>query len=267
MNKNVIFFLLLILFVGLSGCVETTQNNNQNDSILPDESDDTMNWTQATVKTIQQVLDTAQEGDGIILSSGLLNKTIYVNTSVTLTGTGRFSTILTTNISQSTPVFLIDADECRVSNMTLINMKKAKKNETVYTTAIEMRCSQSLFEQMTLSDYHRGINLRYQEDNIIRNISIANATTAVEIYTSSYNQVDSCQISNCTIFGVFIGFDASDNKISDCLIQNCDNGVRIKSASDNMIVKNTFVACRTSYHECCGAQNNLFSQNTEIDNN
>ena len=269
LKKSSSLFLIIIisLFINVSGCIEseTIQNTTQTNPI--DENNPPMdgNITIVDLKDLQETIDEASDGSIILVRSGILDHTIYVNRTIELKGYDDMSSILEVNDSMVNPAFIIRNDSVHLSNITLISTFKEHMLDTpVSLTGIEIRSSDCIIDHLDISSFNIGIRTQGQQGNIIENTMIQNASIGIELWDADNNMVKNCTISSCEQFGVFIGFDATGNQVSYCLISHCDNGVRItKFAQDNFVIRNTFRSCRNPYYECCGATNNEYVLNIE----
>jgi parallel beta-helix repeat protein len=184
-----------------------------------------------------------------------------INRSIELYGDDQ--TMLTIHDARVNPVFIVNADMVNITGLSIENNITDTMEETMFLTALELWSSSSTLDSVFINDFDMGIKVQSQTSNIIRNTTITNASTGIEIWDSEKITVTACKISHCDQSGVYIGFDATLNMVSHSSFQDCEYGVRIKAAEENTVYRNSFISCRKPFYECCGAANNEYVFNTE----
>ena len=178
-----IFILLLLLTIPINGKTIIVDNSNENNA-----------------SNIQEVVDTANIGDTILIRNGEYTESFLIDKSITIKGETPGNTIIN---GQNLTAITLDADEIILYNLTITNA----------STAILLRSS-----HCTL------YNITFLENDVAINISELNQNNVIYQNNFINNQIHVIDHSNQTSWSLdsignywddYTGIDADNNNIGD----------------------------------------------------
>ncbi|MCK5300946.1 MAG: right-handed parallel beta-helix repeat-containing protein [Thermoplasmatales archaeon] len=232
--KIIINFILIILIVVFSGCIDIFQSVNSK-TIFVD-----INGKFDFVK-IQDAINNSSENDTIFVYNGVYFENIIINKNLNLIGENKTNTIIDANKTGDV-IYISDLVRVNISGFTLKN--SGIMGSPNMDSAIDMR-----------SNY-----------NIIRdNIIISNEYGIFQL-SSHYNNISNNKIYNNKEYGIYLLSNSNYNKITDNVFSLNSCGIRIKGSRYNELNRNIFQGNQKGVYFCCGAQQNIVYNNVFINN-
>ena len=231
-KKLPIIVVVLILCIGLNGCINETTSNNVKIMIEG----------KGSYSSIQSAIENASNGDMIQVAPGTYYETLVINKSITLVGSGAEKTIITCkNIDGGNPIIRIDADNVTIEGSKIISPKGSMKDEVF------------------------GI-LVHSNNNLIKNNTITNCTYAIYLDWG----FEETEITNNTItnnqYGIYIYLGSNRHAIfRNNISYNNHYGIRIKGRN-NQVFENVFFHNNLGMYMCCGSADNIIYRNNFIQN-
>jgi len=254
MKKNKIYVYLIILIMIiliLNGCIEQGTGNIKIQG-------------KGYFETIQSAIDSASNGDEILVYQGLYEETLTINKSISLIAVDLNSTTIQYmgDLPDKT-VIEINEDNCIVNGFFI-----SVNNKSLRSNGIKIKSNNNIIINNTIQDFYYGIFLDNSNNIIISNNKILNNDNGLYTINSKGNKILSNNISKNNLYGIFLS-SRSDynifkyNQISQNLV-----GLRIKGSQKNEF-ENNFVRINEGkgFYFCCGAINNIVFNNSIIDNN
>ena len=206
--------------------------------------------------TIQEGINDANDGDTVIVYSGLYVENVVVDKSIKLQGEDRDSTII--DGGGVGDVVKITADYVNISGFTIASATGWDKNGIYfyYTN----HCSVS---RNNILNNDIGIDFFYSSNNNITDNNISNSDGwGICILTSLKNNIINNNISKNRGDGIYLQSDSSNNTIANNNIsRNEGNGIRAYESSNNKIINNSIL------NNGQGGIDISASQSWDIDNN
>jgi len=200
--------------------------------------------------SIQEAIDSADEGDTVFVKSGLYYQTAIINKSLSLVGENRETTIIDGNgtttriyvetdhitvtgftirnvlVTTQSGIFLLDADYCNISNNILINNRNG------------IRLERSNYNKVTrniIRENGGGITIHGLNNSIYQN-EIVNSS-GVGISQGANNTISENNLVNN---GISL-YDTNDNYIIGNNVTNSDGlGIVFTASYDNRFFLNNF---------------------------
>jgi len=237
---------------------------------------------------IQDAIDNAEKGDTIRVFAGTYEENLKVTKSVNIIGNGSRNTTITS--SDDVDVVSIETDHVNLSgfNVQLWWYELIAWNSCINLESDHCRIHDISLSTLAKHGYH-GISLRDADLNIISNVSIDRANTAIRLERSNHNIIrnityywipsqphygiilaDDSEYNTITSSGLgdsgnnYIGIWvlSSNNSISDTYCSQNKKGIVLEGYSEGNILTNN--SC--IYNEDCGLQILNSNNNTIIDN-
>lgn len=259
MNKQIQMFgiVLFLVCVGLSGCSNT--HHPLGGLLYVGYGSD------ADFHSIQEAINTAQNGTIIIIQKGSYNELINISKSLTLEGEDRNTTLLTFNPTVSSgeiAVLNINANNCCIENLQL-----TLKNKSIVVQGISINSNNNTIRNNIITNFTNGISLsEYSESNLISYNEIKNNQIGIKSYNSDNNSIFSNILSNSQLENIYLSIDSNDNKVFFNTLKDSEYGIRIKGSEENNVYKNCITYNRIGVFFCCGAVSNYFYNNTLMNN-
>lgn len=161
--------------------------------------------------SIKEAIDSASQGDTILLKKGKYPEIIDITKKVNLIGEEKENTIINPTSKENKCAIKIRADGVTIENLTITN-----QGPGIYTSGIQV----------------------FYSDTKIQNCNFHNNPIGIAIWSSG-NIIDTCKFWNCDDEGiVLIGTSSSpceNNIIKNCIFyDNCD-GIELQYSSNNII--------------------------------
>jgi len=286
MKKQIfaLFVALLLIVIIFIGCLGDSTDKSQGKIIYVDiaGSKDFTN--------IQDAINNASNGDTIVVSEGIYNEYLFVNTSVNLKGS-KYTIINPKNVAlNENSLVYITANNCSIDGFTIFN--------TDFETdiiGINIYSSGNVIKGNSIFKFKYGI---YIKDNINgqvitkNNISdnlISNCTYGIYVYSDAENNiifnndlidnndgmylyyfVNNSILKNYvysnTGYGIYIGSHSDGNMISRNVCKNNRYGIRFKGVSFNEIFLNRCENNDIGLYSCCGSNDNILYYNSLVNN-
>ena len=236
MVKKLPIIVVLILCIGLNGCINETTSNNVKIIIEG----------KGSYSSIQSAIENASNGDVIQVAPGTYYETLVINKSITLVGSGAEKTIISCKDLnkgfKSTNIVMVNADNCTIKGFTITF---SSKNSSAFTHGVVLNSNNNTISNNLISSCLYGLY------TTLHNIS---------------NNFISCNIIKNNTFGISL-YGANNNIIFKNNISYNTKGLSIIGGKHNRIFKNTFSHNYRGISVCCSSANNTISNNTFIFNN
>lgn len=246
---SIIFFIFIILNL-FSGCIENTEKTQC--VILNGEQEFT---------SLRDAVAASTNGDELILCKGSYYGGVYINSSLTIKGVDTQKVTLYASKDRNM-ILLINAKDCQIESLTLTIENKSDFSR--FIKGIEVKEDNCSISNVVIHNCTYGIYCKEQsEKNSIRNNLLANNQNGIELFDSNYNTIKENIIKNNSQFGILLFERAISNEIKDNSFLGNNEGIRLKGddVQNNRITSNFFENNQEAIHECCGARNNLISNN------
>jgi len=154
---------------------------------------------------IQDAVNNANEGDKIIVHSGIYEENVIVNKQLTLQGMG-------------TPV--IDAKG--------------------FGNSINLYAGNSVVDGFVLCNGRSGLYM-VSNDNVIKNNTIKENQYGIYLFKSGENVIEQNLIDDNRRYGLYLLIKSNNNVISGNIVNKNEGGIRIIASDDNQIFLNSIV--------------------------
>ncbi len=219
-------------------------------------------------QSIQDMIDSAKEGDSIFIKEGIYRENIIVNKSLKIYGIGRvivdgcgepaikikadfvsISSIEFFNSSEEVVIFeggngLIEKSKVYRGRYGIIGNKTNIKNCEIFECGGGILANNSYLEDCEI--YKCGIGLEISQNNYILNFKIYNCGVGIYGENSSNNLIEKSEIYKCNNNqGEIFFINSTSNKIKECNISYGSFGIKIVESegveiSECMIVKSRY---------------------------
>lgn len=172
--------------------------------------------------TIQSAIDVASPGDTVFVYKGIYLENIFINSTVTLIGENKNTTIIDSNAHNDTIYVGFPADNVTISGFTIRNSGNYSLGGGYFDVGIEIH-----------SDYN------FIQDNIISNHPLY----GILLWGSKGNNISYNVITDCNHTGLYF-FAGPCNVISHNLIYHNYIGISAlgsSNAKENLLLYNTFL--------------------------
>lgn len=243
---SAIGIVLLLCFTFLTGCIDDKQSDDN------------------TQLSIMDMIAKSSSGDTIYLENCTyyLSKKLFINESISLIGTSSNETIIVFDNfpSMSNEIIEILADDCYIAGVKVTTFNASLYNEI---DGITIDSSNVTIVNCSICNTRNAIVLREDaKNNFIGNNNIKNNSRSGIHITKSRD----CNISGNTIsfnyeYGIYLN-NAHKNTLCGNVVENCNQGIRLKSATYSKIFKNVLSNNSYGIYMCCGAMRNVMYQNS-----
>lgn len=170
--------------------------------------------------TIQEAINSADEGDTIFVRSGTYYENLVVNKSVSLVGEDRETTIIDGNYTGN--AMNITASNVTIQGFTILTHTWA--SGPPWTSIV-------------------GIYLNYTDNCVIANNTIKDNNIGIRMQRSSNNTISGNTITKSDVWGIYMGSSSRNNSIShnniiDASMSLMGAGIVIGDAANNVIFRN-----------------------------
>jgi parallel beta-helix repeat protein len=246
----------------LTGCVENTQEDNNNSDIKNIIVGSDKN---ADFKFIQEAINFSVDGDTIIVQEGLYNESLYINKSINLISDKKNECIIIGGFNQNSSqniIIQINADKCLLDGF-----KITRKQGSGVTKGIKINSSYNKIVNNTIYDLSEAIFIDNpsQENMIIKN-NLSDNHYGLKVQESTNNTISENIISSNILYGIYIHFYSKYNIVRNNTFYKNDQALRIKTSTDNEIYHNCFYNNTYGIYLCCSARYNLVYNNNFIEN-
>jgi parallel beta-helix repeat protein len=253
MKKIFLIFIILIIlsFQGLNGCIEEELGN-------------IIIIGKGNYKTITSAIDSASNGDKILVNQGVYNEEIILNKSISLIATDKNSTIIQ-YIGNETgkTILLINEENCTIDGFIFTCINKSLK-----ANGIKIKSNNNTIINNTIYNLNYGIYIDNSNNISVINNSIYDNDEGLYMVHSINDDILSNNFTNNSVYGIYMIYASDNNLFKYNQISNNNIGIRIKGSKQNKFEKNIFLNNnRQGIYFCCGAVNNIIFNNSMIDNN
>ena len=206
--------------------------------------------------TIQDAINSSEDGDTVIVHDGVYHENIIVNKSLDLFGTR--NGITTINGSENGSVVVIKSNWVNVSGFYIIGSGKNSED-----AGIKVESNHSIISNNTCSKNQIGIYLYQANDTIIsNNICNGSRTHGIYLYDSYSNNLSGNNISSNAIWGLSTTSNFNNIMNNICMY----NGGGILNIGDNTTISNNTISINQEYGlfltgKYCKIINNAISGN------
>jgi len=243
---STIGIVLLLCFTFLTGCIDDTQSDEN------------------TQLSIMDMIAKSSSGDTIYLENCTyyLSKKLFINESISLIGTSSNETIIVFDNFSSTSkeIIKILADDCYIAGVKVTTLNASLKNKI---DGIAIYSSNVTIVNCSICNTRDAIILREDVKNsFIRNNNIKNnSRSGISTMESRECNISGNTISFNSKYGIYL-FNTYENTLCGNVIENCNEGIRLKSATYSKIFKNVLSNNSYGIYMCCGAMRNIMYQNS-----
>ena len=259
-KKSLILAFLTILLLVNSGCIENLFDNNPGSlKYIYVDAANNGPWRgtqQDPFRYIQDAIDKAVIGSEIIISPGIYNENLVINTTVHIMGTGPEKTII--NGNKTSYIFHINADNVSIKNLTIIN---SHTEFSQYHYGIKISGSNITIINCTFEDNTYGVYIDKTMNVTIYSCRFNNNRYGIYTSYGSKNNILDNLFSSNTDYGMYLSTRSDDNKIADNVFNGSDFALRIKSSYDNNVTNNLFINNQRGVYLCCNSKNNYIYLN------
>ena len=220
-TKTVVGIMLTLLLVGMFTLAFGTRHVKAEPSpiTVPDD-----------YPTLQEAINSANEGDTIYVKSGTYYEHITIGKSLTITGEDRDTTIIDGSLNGT--AVRIDADNVQINEFTIRNGYRG-----IYilnsdgNTVSQNNITRNKFE---------GLVIENSANNLVTNNLIGfNGGNGVYIFNASNTTLQSNTIASNSLTGVYMEASSSDTVRNNTLSNNTIFGIRLDDSNNISIVGNT----------------------------
>jgi len=201
--------------------------------------------------SIQNAINTANEGDTIYVSSGTYYENVLVNKSVSLQGENTYRTIIDGR-SQKPYAVNVTANKVNISGFSI-------RNEEIYpfewSSGIYVYSSHNNISHNIISNnINNGINLEFSSNNTITHNQIyLNHLYGIRVYFSTNNTISNNHVFLNQASGLYLVVSHNNTITGNNVTSNRDMGIWLMSSdyckvSDNIVYNNTNGIYLTSNH-------------------
>jgi len=191
--------LFLASFISLGFCFNKTITVKSNDSI-------------------QKAINSASEGDTILVEAGTYYEQVVVNKTLTLVGEHAETTIIDGK-NETDYIFHITANNVIIENFTLKNTNPDPSQE---------RYAIRLYKVTNVS---------------INKVNILNTVIGIDVLSSNYTKITRCVIKKCKSYGLQFHYKSCNNTVVGNLFENNPTAFRFADTNSrfNMVYHNNFI--------------------------
>ncbi len=248
MNKITIYFLLFVLIIPSYGFADINDNNFcQSNTYYVDISGN------GDFISIQDAINSASNGDTIVVRQGEYNEQIIIDKSLTITGENKEKTIIK-GIGKRDVIYII-AEQVTISNMQICDSGKSGRDAGIETIANRTTITNTIITNSTI-----GIFLYHSSHHVIEdNILINNKDYGLHLYYSDLNTIRNNLISN-NRWGILFVYGQGNTISENQITYNKNHGIWLLRGS----VYNTFTQNLIQYNEDKGIHLQLFCFNNSF---
>ena len=245
--------------MSLNGCIE-------------EETGNTKIVGKGYFDSIQNAIDTASNGDEIIVYQGIYYETLTINKSISLIAVEKNSTIIHyTGNETDMSIIEINEDNCTIDGFLIIGNNEStnsKPFESLSSNGIKIKSNNNIIINNTIQGFYYGIYLDNSNNILLSNNKILNNDNGIYTVHSMNDIILSNNITKNSIYGVYLTSQSDDNLFKYNQIFQNNVGLRIKGSKinkfeNNLVQNNDDIG----FYFCCGAINNIVFNNSIIDNN
>ena len=255
MHKQLLIIVITVLslMIVFSGCIQ-------------EKSSGIVIEGKGSYTSIQNAIDSASNGDTILVYNGTYHETLIIDKSINLIGSGDGEKIINYNANESNQsyIILITADNCKIKGFKIINSYYSSNS-----MGISIESSNNVISTNTILNTEKGIYIERDSanNNVLGNNIFYNQYGINTEYSDS-NNISKNNIYLNSLYGIYI-YSSDNNIVTDNIISDGEYGIRIKGSENNEIFRNLIFNNQRGMYFCCGAHNNImyynaFEQNSEF---
>ncbi|MBS3778728.1 MAG: right-handed parallel beta-helix repeat-containing protein, partial [Candidatus Thermoplasmatota archaeon] len=257
-KKIMSFFLVLLLLISTVFPVTAEKNLGSKATIYVDDDAESSWYDAIHVRSIQEGIDNASNGDTVFVYNGTYYEHIIVNKSVMLQGENQMNTII--DGQEIGDVVIVLADNSSMSSFTV---RKAG-NPPASHSGILVNGNNTTITNMSITNNDiYGINI-LSTNNIIMNNTIKNNGEGIRIYDANANTITQNTIQN-NYYGMRNWYSTQNSIINNTFISNSNYGIFHKACSQTIIDQNQISDSLYGIRFYDGSQH-LVSSNTIFNN-
>lgn len=192
---------------------------------------------------LQSEIDTAEDGDVIVIPAGEYAGPITIQKSLTLQGDGNV-----TLVSESDVTLFIESDEVKVDGITVLH-----NNPQLDSKALLLRGSRNQISNVTVHTRGMGIVLENANENVLQNIRIEGAFQDSDFTGSMLTREGN---------GIDL-FQSNDNLIENVEIRYAQDGIYVEQGTGNTIQDSYVAHSRYGFHFMFTQQSSVFRNLSE----
>ena len=249
MIKGVLLGLLLINMLGISFSLEPPKKS----STLIVLSEDS---------TIQEAINSAEEGDTIFVPAGTYHEHIIINKTVSLVGENRNTTIIDGD-GKGTVIFV------KAKNVCITGFTIQRSGNEISESGIHLKNSQNIFIcNNTIKNCGIGIYLESSDNNLIQKNNLSDNKIGIELWYYQQNNTIKENVVIRNNMGIGLLTFSSHSIASKNIVMNNNIGFQVENSHDNLIINNliennSLYGIRLTNQ---WTQNNTISYNTIAEN-
>jgi parallel beta-helix repeat protein len=235
--------LVIILISNVSTSATSIKKLDENQTIYVDDNA-TPEWYDEThVKTINEGINNASEGDTVFVYNGTYFERVLINKKINLEGEDKNNTIIDSQ-QKGAPV-AITSNNVNVSGFTLTNSSSESQNHEYMMIGIDIWSDGNKISNNIITKHMSGIYIRESSRNKIKNNIITENKLfdtlgeGIVISESTNNEIIGNTLTNNGV-GVYVFYNSEENKILNNDIRNNIRGAYIKTSSSNEFSTNEF---------------------------
>jgi len=211
---------------------------------------------------IQWAVDSASDGDTIIVRDGTYYENVLVNKMLTIRSENGSANCIVDGGGGGT-VITLNADGIKIEGFTVRN------SGSLLYAGIKVFSNANKIAYNSITNNYNGIHLYYSSNNTIaKNNVSSNNEVGILLWYSSSNTIANNNISSNNCYGIYLSSSSNNTIASNTVSSNNDDGICLYNSSSNTIANNNI-----SSNNCYGiylspsSNNNIIANNTVSSNN
>jgi len=197
-------------------------------------------------KTIQEAIESANEGDTIYVFGGFYQEHLVINKKLKIEGgIDETETVIDSKFDYRYLVE-ITADEVEFKGFTLSDSDNETKSPIGALICLKSNDNKVLGNFLNNTESYGIYVSSNSENNIIYDNVVDNTKIGIYIYSSSTNDIANNEISNCSQYGINIESVLENTRLYNNNINICETGINIQNSGYVNLTINTISNC-TSY--------------------